>query len=373
MQRIKLLFLFFFASFTAIAQSVPLSDHAKVSVLTCGNGNEMYSLFGHTAIRIKDAANNLDVVYNYGAFDFGTPNFVLRFTKGDMQYFVTAGTYDDFVYQYNYEKRSVSEQELNIPQHKKQELFETLNAVLFSDERFYTYKFIDRNCTNMAVDVLNKTLGEKAIYKRKNTDVTYRETIFPYFNGHFYEQLGTSIIFGAKVDEKATLLFLPIELEQSLESATYENHLLAKKSRALMRFDPVKENSWWNNIYTFLALLAVVVLVNRKAITATYLILIAALGLFFSIAGWYSLHEELDANYNILLFNPLLFALLFFWFRKNQKWTRIFAMLSLAMIAVYAIVAIAKVYFWIVLPVIATNTILLVRILRKNKLKETAG
>src|SRR5690606_32698118 len=125
--------------------TVTLSENAEVSVLTCGNGNEMYSLFGHTAIRIHDPENGIDQVYNYGAFDFDTPNFVLRFSKGDLQYFVTAGRFADFLYSYNYEQRSVYEQTLNISQQQKQQLFDRLTATLISDERFYTYKFIDRN------------------------------------------------------------------------------------------------------------------------------------------------------------------------------------------------------------------------------------
>ena len=144
MQRIKiLLFFFILTSFTGFSQSNILSENASVSVITCGIGNEMYSLFGHTAIRISDPSKALDVVYNYGAFDFDTPNFVLRFSKGDLQYFVTAGTFYDFRQQYISDRRSVSEQVLNLSQLQKQQLFDRLNATLNSDDRFYTYKFIN--------------------------------------------------------------------------------------------------------------------------------------------------------------------------------------------------------------------------------------
>ena len=139
MKRLKIL-LFFLLSITAAGQSFPLSEKASVSVITCGTGLEVYSLFGHTAIRIKDPERNVDIVYNYGAFDFRTPNFALKFVKGDMQYFVTSSSFNDFMAQYDYEKRSVAEQVLVIPQEKKQQLFEELNSVLFSDKRFYTYK-----------------------------------------------------------------------------------------------------------------------------------------------------------------------------------------------------------------------------------------
>ena len=86
----------------------------------------------------------LDVVYNYGAFDFRTPNFVAKFAKGDLQYFAIAHSFTDFMDEYTYEKRSVFEQELIISLHYKQKLFDNLNNTIASEERYYTYKFIDQ-------------------------------------------------------------------------------------------------------------------------------------------------------------------------------------------------------------------------------------
>ena len=152
------LFLLILLPVAAFAQQT-LSDNAKVSVLTCGKGNELYSLYGHTAVRISDPSSGLDMVYNYGTFDFSTPNFGLKFVKGDLQYFVSTSSFRDFLENYDYEQRSVLEQVLDLPQSKKQELFDRLNRVLSSSERYYTYKFIDRNCTTKVADLLNELLG----------------------------------------------------------------------------------------------------------------------------------------------------------------------------------------------------------------------
>ena len=100
--------LLFLLSFIGFSQNLPLSKEAKISVITCGLGNETYSYFGHTAIRVADPANNIDLVYNYGAFDFSTPNFVMKFAKGDLQYFVVVHPFVDFMNEYTYEKRSKS-------------------------------------------------------------------------------------------------------------------------------------------------------------------------------------------------------------------------------------------------------------------------
>jgi hypothetical protein len=366
--KMRKFLLFFLFPIIALGQSVQLSPNAKVSVLTCGSSPEIYAMFGHTAIRINDPDRGIDVVYNYGAFDFSTPNFALRFVKGDMQYFVTAGSFQEFINQYYYEKRSVSEQILDIPQDKKQQLFEELNSVLFSDAKYYTYKFIDRNCTNMAMDVINKTLGRKILYNRKNTETTYRNIIFPYFDGHFYEQWGTSVLFGTKVDEKATTLFLPVELEQSLATANYNGKPIVSETKKLMTFPEQKPPfSIWNNIYTYLILLAAVVLINKRGLTVFYLIIIGLFGIFFSVNGLYSMHEELAYNYNVLLFNPLLLVLGILYLRNAFKAIKITSLICLLCIAVYLIIVAAKAYFFVVLPMAIANTVILLRLFGKSR------
>ncbi|CAN1574794.1 Domain of unknown function DUF4105 [Flavobacteriaceae bacterium] len=348
-------------------QNVVLSKNARISVLTCGTGNESYSLFGHTAIRVEDVANNLDIVYNYGAFDFGTPNFVLKFTKGDLNYFIANDRYVDFINQYNYEKREVIEQELNISVAHKQALFDTLEQSLLSDERLYQYKFIDNNCTSKVVDVINNTLKSEVISKKTDTDKTYRTILFPYFDNHFYEQLGTSIVFGTKVDQMGTKIFLPYELLESLKRIQYQNQPLSNAPKTIMTFEKEIPSSWWNNCYTYLLFLGIVVFVNKKSVDYIYLLTTALLGLLFVFLGFYSLHHELEYNYNILLFNPLLLLLLYFWSTKNSKWTYKLAVLNIVMLFLYLIVVITKAHLLIVLPLVFTNLVVLIRLAIKHK------
>lgn len=370
--RLKFLFFAFLLSVSVFGQSVPLSQNTTVSVLTCGTGPEVYALFGHTAIRIHDVEQHFDVVYNYGAFDFNTPNFGLKFAKGDLQYFATSGTFDDFIIQYNFEKRSVYEQELNIPHAQKQALFDHLNAVMYSGERYYTYKFIDRNCTNMAVDAINKALVGKIIYKQKNTDETYRETLYPYFDGHFYEKLGTQILFGTKTDQDATLLFLPFELKESLDMTKYNGVALAQKTKILAEFEPQPvPGSWWNNIFTLLAALMLVVIANKRTITLVYLALIAMVGLLMCFTTFYSQHAELKMNYNLLLFNPALLVLAIFYMRSHTKGIFAVTWFCIASMGIYLVIMLNKVHLLIVLPIIATNSILLAKILKNRHPKMT--
>jgi hypothetical protein len=354
-------------SFIGYSQSLPLSKEAKISVITCGLGNETYSYFGHTALRVVDPGNNIDVVFNYGAFDFSTPNFVAKFAKGDLQYFVVVHSFPEFLNDYTNEKRSVFEQELLISPEAKQKLFDNLNTTLASQDRFYTYKFIDKNCTSMVVDIINKTLNDVVITKKGDTDKTYRSILFPYFDGHFYDQLGTSIIFGTKVDQLGTKIFLPFELKNSLEKTTYQNKPLVSKTKTLLSFEKENPGSWWNNVYTYLFILALVVLAHNKIVDKIYLLILSFIGIFFTFMGFYSSHHELAMNYNVLLFSPLLLILIFFSIAKNKRWTYRSAVLHLLFLIVYSIFLINKAHFLIVLPLIITSGFVLVRVAIRNK------
>lgn len=368
-KKIFLIVLLAAITYTSYGQTPLLSKQARVSVLTCGTGNESYSMFGHTAIRISDPQQFIDVVYNYGAFDFNTPNFVLKFTKGDLQYFAVAHSYTDFINEYTYEKRSVYEQELNIPENLKQKLFDNLNASLTSEDSHYTYKFIDKNCTSMVVDIINRTLDTIAIVKNTDTDITYRTILYPYFDHHFYEKLGTSIIFGKKVDALGTQIFLPLELYKSLKNIRFKQNALVKEDKTILEFNETPQKSWWNNCYTYILLLALVLIANKKTGNQLYFLAMGLLGLFFLFVGFYSNHQELAYNYNILLFNPSLLALVYFYQKENKKWIYKVSLFNLLSLVGYLIILINKAHLLIVLPLVLTSLILLVRLALKNKKK----
>jgi hypothetical protein len=359
-------FTFLIFSISGISQNILLSNNARVSVITCDTGNETYSLFGHTAIRITDKDNNLDLVYNYGAFDFATPNFVVKFAKGDLQYFAVAHSFLDFMIQYTYEQRSVFEQELIIPAVYKQKLFDHLNTSLASEERYYTYKFIDRNCTSMVVEMINKTLESNIVVKKTDTDKTYRSILYPYFDNSFYQKLGTSIIFGKKVDEYGTQIFLPFELHKSLKQIRFENHPICKESKTLLEFKKEVASSWWDNFYTFAFLLGFIVVINKKSINLFYLFTMGILGLFFGFMGFYSFHQELAYNYNILLFNPALLILLYFHYTKNKKGIINLCLANILFLFVYIVFMLNKIHLLIVLPLIIASLVLLVRMIILN-------
>jgi hypothetical protein len=219
----------------------------------------------------------------------------------------------------------------------------------------------------MVVDIINNTLNENVIVKKGNTDITYRSILYPYFDGHFYEKLGTSIIFGTKVDQLGTRIFLPFELKNSLEKVSFQNKPLAAKSKTLLFFEKETPTSWWNNIYSYLIILAFVVLAHNKIVDKIYLLVLSLMGIFFVCVGFYSFHLELSMNYNVLLFSPLLLILIFLSIAKNKKWTYRLAVLHLIFLVIYSIFMINKAHFIIVLPMIITSGFVLVRVALRNK------
>jgi len=362
----KLLLTLLLITTISFSQSISLSENTKVSILTCGTGPESYAMYGHTGIRIQDIDKQIDVVYNYGAFDFNTPNFIGKFVKGDLQYFVTNGNFEHFYYNYQEENREIIEQELNLSSTQINQLFQQLNAAVYSEDRYYTYKFIDRNCTTMVVDKINSILGSEII-KSNATHQSYREILYPYMS-NFYMKLGIQLIFGAKVDEPAKRLFLPYEFKNAISIAKVNGETLEKSNKTV--FEAIKTNlpfNWINSIYSLIGVIAFLVLLNKKWIKITYFIIAGLLGVFFSLVGLYSLHEEILWNYNILLFNPLL--LIFVWYYCKNITSKIVFLgkIIIVLLLVYLVFMTTKIHLEIVWPFIALHLYWIGKIVIQNK------
>ncbi len=363
----KIIFvLIIFVSIAASSQAPKLSNDATISVFTCGRGEELYSTFGHTALRVKDDSNQLDVVFNYGTFDFRTENFYLKFVKGDLQYFLSVSSYEDFIIQYQIEKREVIEQTLNLTIQQKQKIFDALNNNIFSTDKYYTYKFIDRNCTTMVVDKINEILSGEKITKIDDKSISYRSLLYPYFENYFWYKLGINIIFGAKTDEKAEKLFLPVELMNSLNVIQHDNQKLVLSTKKLVNGETKNvEFSFFNSIYFVISLLLLIVATNKKWVYKSFLFLCGLLGLFLCLVGLYSEHQEVLWNYNALLFNPLFLLLPF----VGNKLSKRLIFILLAMIFIYSLFMFNKPHLVVMLPFIFAIIFMLMKLNGKNPLK----
>ena len=344
-----------------------VSDNTIVSILTVGTADASHSLYGHTALRIKDETKNIDLVYNYGMFDFSTPNFMFKFVKGDLQYYAAAYPYADFEYSYRVENRSIYEQVLNMSVAEKESLINKLDVSLSSDDRYYTYKFIDRNCTTKVIDVVNGVLEGKPIVKKNIDSKTYRDVLFPYVENHFYQKLGINIIFGHRVDDQATIMFLPLDLFENLKVSSYKDKPLVTETNVIFEANRPSSFSFLDSIYSLIVVLLLFVLIKKRAMQVAYFLILGLIGLLFSLIGLYSLHQEVLWNYNVLLFNPLFLVLLYFMATNNEKWIKRLSSICLAFLGIYMVYMLNKIHLFIVAPIAITNAILLFRLIAPGK------
>jgi hypothetical protein len=344
------------------SQIPQLSENSKISILTCGRGEELYATFGHTALRIKDTINQVDIVYNYGMFDFRTENFYLKFVKGDLQYYMNVTSFEDFLFEYQMDRREVVEQTLKLPLVKKQELFDLLNHNLFS-EKYYTYKFIDKNCTSMVADKLNYLYDGLKFEKVDDKTISYRTVLYPYFDGYFWYKLGINIVFGAKTDKKAEKLFLPVELLNSIDQAKFAGKPIVESKKTLVKGEALSgEFTFWNSTFSIILCLLTLVLINSKSLLKGYLFISGILGTILCLIGLYSQHQEVLWNYNALLFNPLFILIPFL----NESFLKKITIISLALLLIYCVVMINKAHLVIMLPFISTNLYILVKLNGRN-------
>ena len=217
----------------------------------------------------------------------------------------------------------------------------------------------------MVVDKINKILGEEII-KQPKSEQSYRGILNPYMTD-FYMKLGIQIIFGTKVDQPATRLFLPLELEKALNTAFQNGKKIAKPTKILNKETITTPFSYINSIYSLLAAIIILIVINKKGIQITYFIFAGLLGVFFSLVGFFSLHEEILWNYNIMLFNPLLLLFAYFYWKNNSRKTLLFGQICIAFTLIYFAYIINKVQLLIVLPIVILHLFWMIKIVRKKK------
>lgn len=352
-------------SFIGYSQGIKLSENAQISVITCGSGNEMYSIFGHTAIRVKDNLSNLDVVFNYGMFDFNTPNFYVKFLKGDLLYSVGTENFDDFVNYYKQNNRSVNEQYLNLSAVEKQAVFDKITHQINSSERFYQYKFIDNNCTTKVVDLLNGVLSKPLETHFEGNEDTKRNILNSFLPRNYFEKLGINLVFGKNVDAHNEKVFLPEKLMHSISKTKNKYRKLEQNDIVHFSKIPETESIGWNSIYFFsIICLVFSFLSNVKWIQNLYFILIGFLGLIITFVSLFTNHMELIWNETLFLFNPLYFLLLF---KKTRN--VVLKMLGIGVVLFLIISSISKIL--ILTPLILLNIVFLLQFYRKNSFKKS--
>ena len=205
------------------AEARSLSEEARISLLTCTPGEELYARYGHTAIRVQDPQNRLDLVFNYGIFDFNTDHFYWKFVKGETWYELGAITMPWFMLEYEEEHRPVYEQVLNLNPSQREEIWQALVRNYEPENRKYLYNFVFDNCATRPYQLIINVLGDSIVSDYDGyTCQTYRDFISHYTGQHTWANAGINLLFGPKADRPMTngqRLFLPEELMYYIQYA----------------------------------------------------------------------------------------------------------------------------------------------------------
>ena len=190
------------------------SDSIRLSLLTCAPGTEIYTLFGHSAIRYEHPALQRDWVFNYGMFSFSEPNFVMRFVKGETDYQLGVIPYSYFEAEYAERGSSVYQQVLNLTAEEKVNLVKALQENYLPANRVYRYNYFYDNCTTRARDKIEECIDGKVVYTTPTHEETFRDIIHEYTEGHEWSEFGIDLCLGADADK-------PIDLRQQMFAPFY--------------------------------------------------------------------------------------------------------------------------------------------------------
>ena len=338
--RISFLIFFSVLVFQPQIQAQQLSPEAHISILTCNSGEEVYSMYGHTAIRVNDPTQNIDIVFNYGVFSFETPDFLYRFAKGQTDYRMDGGRFLSFLPEYEQEKRSVYEQVLNLSPEGKNKLFQALVENFRPENRVYRYNFFMDNCATRIRDMIERNAGSTIRFTDNQPTKSYRELIKHFHHSFRWFDLGIDLLVGKKADEPVSAygqMFLPEYLMDQFAKAEItidgKPQPLVLETHTILEYPNSKLNSdlpWpvivFGLFFILVAGITVRSFLRKKKTDWLDYGLFALSGISGLIIGWFTLYSEhpaMSPNYNLLWAFPpnLLFAAIWT-VKKWRKFTR---------------------------------------------------
>ena len=332
-----------FFSINIYANELENKNRYKMSILSIGEGPSLVDAFGHTAIRVKDEELKNDVVFNFGVYDFNSPNFYSNFVKGRPEYKLGVQNYYNLTQNYVRQKRYIVEHQLNLDQNSIKIIIDLLVEKL--NDPYYIYDYFRDNCTTRAADiVIDKTNNKFKDEKLESEDiVSYRELIHGKINENSWAALGIDLCLGAVIDKKIKTretFFLPENLMNYLD--LYEGDIIKKN----IIYRPESAISYRENIPSpllinlILSLIIVAVTIfnfkrnkwNKSLDTLIFLIS-GSIGVLIIYLWFFSNHFAGAQNFNFLWAFPFNFALIFAIYKsKIPNWSIGFIKLLIIMI-----------------------------------------
>lgn len=339
----------------------------KVSLLTVSPGDDAYSYFGHTAIKVKGTRSAEDIVYNYGTFSFDQPNFYLNFLRGRLLYSLTKQKYATFLRVYHHEQRSVFEQTLNLAPAEEAKLIQALENNAMPKNSDYLYEFFFDNCSTRPRDIIASSVG--GVEYGEYQDKTFRDLLEEYIRYSPWLDFGIDLIIGSKADRPASQLeqmFLPDYLHDAYIDATYSDNQLISSDYTVLDFSDVelrrkqKRPNYPVILILFLILVEGLFIYFRKqqllkVFDAIWFGTLALGGIILCIMWFATEHYATKLNWNILWMHPLYFLVL------TKKRAILHTCIVLLILASLCWLCGIQVFHWAVLPIILLTGLKLYR------------
>ena len=312
----------------SIISKIDPMDSIEVSLITCSPHEEIYSLYGHSALRWHDLHNEgptagQDLVFNWGLFDFKKPYFVLRFVFGLTDYELGVIPFERFVPYYKRWGCSITEQVISLTNEEKHSLKKALADNLRQENKVYRYNFFYDNCSTRPRDIIERNVNGKIEWPdREDYTPSFRDMVRECNRNHDWSRFGNDILLGLKADFKTTRTeqeFLPLNLMQDMALAQIyvngEYRPLVKEQRNIaLPGVQIIEPDWIlspTETAIILVLIALCILFvewkQKKRFVwwdVTLMLVQSAIGIVLTVMI-FSQHPTTSLNLNILLFNPL--------------------------------------------------------------------
>ncbi len=319
---------FLFSASDALAQTQwydNLSPKTEVSILTATPGEDTYSMFGHTAIRIYDPSQVpiTDWVFNYGTFSF-SESFYLNFMKGKLDYTLTAERFSDFQLAYSHSGRGLYSQKLLLSPVQIVKVAEYLSWNLMPANAVYSYEFFRDNCSSRIITVLEESLGEEFQTNCVADGRSFRDGLRPFIDNSPWTELGMDFILGPSADAimvGCDEAFIPNDLSRALDLMTISGEPLTeagvREDILLLQAQPVPRKPL--PLLLFIGLVAAIIIARLNAGDAAVVtrilrgvVLIGAtlLGVLLLLMWSFTDHTDTWANLNLVWTIPAFFALL---------------------------------------------------------------
>lgn len=303
----------------------------KISILTCGAGEDLYSVYGHSAIRVVDSNRMSDVVYNYGTFNFGDPDFYMKFTRGKLDYYVNDESYEGFVSMYQEDGRSVYEQVLELNPTDAKTVNDFLINNLKEENKYYKYDFLFDNCSTRLRDVFTKSFGKRFTLGRIIADdsMSFRTVLNYYERNVHLERFGINLLMSHQVDDKMTneqSTFLPDYLMRAMAVSTLDGKSIVKETIQLLpEKNTIKSTTNEPKLYAWLLLLVVVIISFSPLknflvyFDVLFFLILGLLGCFMLFMWFGTEHKVCQWNRNLLWAFPLHLVFAFLIPRESTK------------------------------------------------------